>query len=136
MLPVNQTLFGEQGNCFPACISTITGIPLAEIPNFCALYGRDAWFEHYAKWLNERGFAPMSFNYDVGVDPLDCTEVQWGRKYAPLLPWIASGPNSAGEGHCVVFLGDKLFHDPDPGRVGIQRIEDVNFIFPMIRSVS
>src|SRR5687768_10683453 len=51
MRPVDQTLFGVGvGNCFPACVSTITGIPLADIPNFCALYAGPDWYAHFQRW--------------------------------------------------------------------------------------
>ncbi len=128
---VDQTLFGDKtGNCFPACIATITGIPLEEIPNFCVEHpGDNVWFREFAKWCGSRGWAPIAFNFtDGGRGHLD-----YAQEIAPLALWIAGGKTDRGK-HAVVYIGDKLFHDPNPrhGRAGIESIEDGIYLVPSL----
>jgi hypothetical protein len=120
---VDQTLFGDKnGNCFPACVASITGIPLEEIPNFCVEHpGDNEWFRAFAKWLGSRGWAPIAFVFNDGAR----AHLDYAREIAPGAPWIASGLTSRGR-HAVVYVGAELFHDPNPrhGRAGIDSVED------------
>lgn len=106
---VDQTLFGHGvGNCWPACIATITGIPLEEIPNFCVLYG-DQHGAEALKWLRPRGFALWEV-------PMKGDDLTWVGKLVPDVPWIATGRNVNSVMHCCVYIGTKLWHDPNPTR--------------------
>ncbi len=124
---VDQTLFGDGvGNCFAACVATILGEPLALVPNFCA-DGGDVWYQKFAEWLNGRGFAPLTFCFpdEKSFEP----HAEWATKLGPNVPWIACGDTPRGK-HAVVYVGDKLFHDPNPnfGRTGIDRVEDATLL--------
>ncbi len=45
----------SKGDCLPACIATVTGIPLEEIPNFCE--GNDyRWLQNMKDWLYKKGW--------------------------------------------------------------------------------
>jgi len=33
---IDQTTFGEEGNCFAACVATVLGMRLEEVPDFNA----------------------------------------------------------------------------------------------------
>lgn len=117
MKKVDQTTFGVgEGNCLPACVATITGIPLEEIPNFCCLYEGHEWYEHFTAWLRPLGLVPMCFL----VKPSSLDHVK--EHYAGI-PWIASGPTERGD-HCCVYVGDTLYHDPNPCRDGLLKVDD------------
>lgn len=128
MKPVDQTLFGVGvGDCFAACVASLLGLPLSAVPNFCAEHGEGDWYEHFSKWLNERGFAPLTFS--LPTEAMLEAHIEWAKKFAPSIPWIAGGDTSRGK-HAVVFVGSELAHDPNPnfGRVGLTRIEDATFL--------
>ena len=125
---VDQTLFGAgNGNCFPACIATLTGIPLDVIPNYCATHGDNAWYRAFALWLRPYGFAPVSFLFaDANATH---NHLDWADDIAPTTPWIACGETDRGK-HAVVFVGSRMLHDPNPnhGRAGVQRVEDATYL--------
>lgn len=131
MTPVDQTRFVQlqnnqvvEGDCLVACVATITGIPLAEIPDFCAA---KTWYPAFAEWLALRGYAPLSLRFD---EPGAISEhLEWTKGIGKAVPWIAGGTTPQGR-HFVVYLGDRLFHDPDPndGRQGLTTIHDATFL--------
>lgn len=54
MLKVYQTKYGlEDGNCFEACVSTLTGIPLDKIPYFDS---GGYWINNFFNWAREKGY--------------------------------------------------------------------------------
>lgn len=129
---VDQTLFGDKnGDCFGACVATITGLPLAEIPNFCVLHSDDTWYVEFANWLGTRGLSPHTSL--LADEKAANNHLDWARLIAPNTPWIACGEsereNGARPKHAVVYIGDRFVHDPNPrwGRSGILRIEDATY---------
>jgi hypothetical protein len=130
MTPVDQTRFADgEGDCLVACIATITGVRLADIPHFCAGHpeGSDAWYPAFAEWLVRRGYAPLSLSFD---EPEAVDEhLKWARLFGREVAWIASGRTTRGR-HFVVYLGDSIYHDPNPnyGRSGLQTIQDATFL--------
>ena len=105
MTPVDQTKFsgpGSVGNCFPACVASITGIPLDEIPNFCER--PEEWFADAMAWCALRGWA---------LSPENDDELPDGK------PCIASGPGPRGKRHSVVWMDGKMIHDSHPSRAGL-----------------
>ena len=96
MTPVTQTEFNAgTGNCFAACVASILGLSVAEVPNFCQVDqpGEQTWLERFADWLESRGmgFILMPGGPQAGyiVDGL------WG---------IASGPSPRYQGDGDDFL--------------------------------
>ncbi len=145
-----QTLRGDMsdpaklGNCYPACISMLTGIPLDEIPHFYALAeteGRPALAIADA-WFKEQGFVRIE------LLPENLAKV---APHAPALlhfvelPGIIVGdsPTRPGEhNHCQVgFLmetqdgfGPKAVYDPlvlpgDPVKT-VSAVSVIEFILP------
>lgn len=56
MIPVDQDEFGlGKGNCFQACVASVSGLRLHDVPHFCGLYGDGEWFLKCAEWLTEHG---------------------------------------------------------------------------------
>ncbi len=122
MRRVDQTLFGVGvGNCWPACLATITGIPLENIPNFCQLYAEDRWYLKAVEWLRPLGLAPWSTLIDEGKDVPSWISNQFAE-----IPWIATGRTPRGN-HSCVYIGGHLYHDPNPCRAGLDDIIDGTF---------
>src|SRR5690348_7121769 len=56
MIPVTQTITGEQGNCFTACLASILELPIRAVPNFAKLTNSDEeFFAMVDEWLATRG---------------------------------------------------------------------------------
>lgn len=126
MKPVDQTVYGVgTGNCFAACVASILAIELDYVPNFCALYTDDTWYNEFIKWTHARGLAPLTQMFPGDPDNF----MSWVRKCAPRIPWIAGGPTERGM-HCCVYIGDQLAHDPNPlhGRNGLDDVEQATFL--------
>lgn len=69
MTYVNQTLYGiGRGNCLPACVASLTGIPLADIPHF--VLEHEDWLQPLYTWLRERGFFALAVNVEAPHFPL------------------------------------------------------------------
>lgn len=118
MKRVMQTTFGgpdsppiERGNCDLACLSTITGIPLEQIPRYCEL-GPDDWHVKRHDFL--RGYGLIAIPAE-----LSWRENPNFRYLFPDGPCIVVGKSPRGEwDHSVVgILQDcelTLVHDPHP----------------------
>ena len=124
MRPVDQTLFGHGvGNCFAACVASVLEVPLADVPNFCVEYSESEWYFALARWLGERGFAPLTQQVNPAVF------FEWCSQLWPEVYWIAGGPNPRGVSHAVVYRGAKLVHDPNPiYRDGLLEVTDATYI--------
>lgn len=128
---VDQTTFGNPlGNCFAACVASLLGLPVKEVPNFCYLYEDAEWYDEFLKWLKPRGWAALT--QEFGADPEGL--FAWIDRCAPGIPYIAGGPTSRGM-HCVLYLGRVLLHDPNPharksDRVGLDSVHDATFLLP------
>ena len=97
-----QTAFGDpDGNCFEACLASITGMPLADFPHFL----EDGWFGDYDDWLRERGWGLIHFG---------------SAKDIPAGFAIASGPAPRGIMHSAVYRDGVLEHDPHPSGDGLE----------------
>lgn len=123
---IDQDIFGDKlGNCFPACLATLLGLPLSEVPNFCTEHEITPWFPALIEWLKPRGYAPMANEFPGDPDPF----LQWVETCAPNIPWIANGKSPRGEfQHSVVYIGSKMFHDPHPSRQGIEDVQGAIFL--------
>ena len=112
MRPIRQTKFGDpEGNCLEACIATITGIDLAEIPHYM-----EGWFDAYSAWLRARGWCVAWWEVGAGSVP-------------PGLA-IANGPAVRGLGHSVVTCDGVLAHDPHPSGVGVLEVHSWMLLWP------
>ena len=118
---IDQTEFGELGNCMSACLAMILGRDLSEVPNFTSMNLAD--WERYKvmqEWLNEEGFQLLTFN-------------AWrGDLWPPKGFHIAGGETSRGFLHAVIIKDGKLWHDPHPSREGIKEIQTVDLLIPLV----
>ena len=102
---VDQTKFGKpDGNCFAACLASIFGLPLDDIPEFHTVSGESGWWFHFNEWSREHGYEVLMVR---GID------------HAPVgMKCIASGMSGRGLNHAVVWEDGKIKHDPHPSRDG------------------
>jgi len=113
-----QTLFGgKEGNCFAACVASLLGLDLSDVPNFCA---RQTWWVDLIDWVRPFGLRPLSFPTRGRTD-------EWATWFAPDQVVIASGPAVRGFDHSTLYLDGKLFWDPHPSGDGILLVNDVIF---------
>lgn len=112
---VFQTTFGgidappqERGNCDLACLSTITGIPLEQIPRYNEAMGDYGWHIQRNDFLRAHGFYIVTFSVEA-------------LRYLPDSYCIAVGPSPRGDwDHSVVGRIQQnklsLIHDPHPAQ--------------------
>lgn len=118
MTRVDQDRFGQgEGNCFAACVATITGLDLAMLTDAlgCGDGSGEAehWFDRAARVLGGHGW---TITYDT-------TE-------APAGACIASGPAVRGLLHSCVAWNGVVVHDPHPSRAGLLEVTDYITLTP------
>jgi hypothetical protein len=110
LTPVDQTVADPvTGDCLRACVASLTGQPLAAVPDFAALdlSGED-WWGALLACLRRRGLA-----LEAVEDPADARG-----------PVLVTGPSPRFDGawHAVVYRGARLAHDPHPSREGVRGV--------------
>lgn len=132
---IYQTTFGgldspleERGNCDLACLSTITGIPLENIPRYNEMMGGYEWHLLRNKFLADNGFYIVTFTDDA----------------VPHLPdtyCIAVGPSPRGDwDHSTVGRIEsgvlRLVHDPHPDQsfYAGKPVKFIDVVFRLIQS--
>ncbi len=115
MNPVDQTEFGDLGNCVSACIASILEISIKEVPHFLLNKKGEpdeagAYFR-MDDWLKSRGFFRRRFVCYPG----------WEKDITPIGFHMIGGPSPRLKnlGHMVVGFEGKLVHDPHPSRAGL-----------------
>lgn len=121
VVPQYQTILDhKRGDCFRACIATITGIPLRHVPNFCdqevienATDGY--WWVWFTNWLGNLGCDALFLEpqYVVNHFGAGCVFVVGGKS-----PRFPDGMHAV-----VMSITEdktwKLEHDPHPDGTGI-----------------
>lgn len=139
MKPVDQTRFGEDGNCFVACIASIFECAIAEVS--LPLNKGQGWSMHLGEYLKARGLVYVevprgNLTASAQDDPPREAKI-WG--WQPLFfgnPWpvcILAGPSPRmpGMAHAVVGRsngwGYEIVHDPHPDRAGLSDVDHIGF---------
>jgi hypothetical protein len=121
MKPVDQTTFGVPGgNCFSACVASLLGLPVDDVPYFMA---DDEWYGRFTAWCEPRGLYPMTFRFD-GPQAFLNPDV-----WTPPGFYILGGASPRGP-HAVVARRHEIVHDPHPSRDGLITIEDATVLVP------
>lgn len=132
---VSMTTFPELGdpkggNAFAACLASLLGVELAQVPDFNHLAGESgveggySWFNALNDWLKPSGLHCVFHA---------CREVKAGgdvKLWTPIGFYIEAGnkkrENAAGEvvevEHFVIASGGVNHHDPHPEETGIDAI--------------
>lgn len=106
MKPVNQTKFGEEGNCLQACIASLLELKLEDVPEF----PHTNQFNYLQRFMRQHGLQPVAkdmiaFNY-----PYNVYYLLWGK-------------SPRGFMHSVVAWNGKTVHDPHPEGGGLVTVE-------------
>ena len=123
---IMQTVFGDRGNCYSACIAMMLGIELEQVPHWAADFPANEKADSTKmlraanEWMAQRGLQIV-------------TVVVGG-----LLPWmmpkgfyIAAGFTSRGTNHAVIYKDGELWHDPHPEGKGVENVDEIDFILPL-----
>lgn len=105
MIPIEQTKFGTKGNCLAACIASILGVPLADVPECDG----GAYGSRLMEWFTARNLClvgiPITSRKEDGS--------AWTHYYGYTI-LIARSPREGS--HAVVLKDGKIVHDPHPER--------------------
>lgn len=116
MKPVDQTTFGMPGgNCWSACVASLLDLSIEEVPYFL-----DDWPRAFDEWALARGFYTLT---------TDCDH------FTPPGLHILGGQSPRDISHAVVAHGDRIVHDPHPGRGGLRVREKCTMLIPLDPSV-
>lgn len=121
----------QNGNCFAAVISSITGIPIGDIYPIEDLYGEPCWSERLYKWLFERGWVwrgakEFDYRYSLGKIPNGFTEEDFRDKL-----YLVIGRTNRYNGevaHICIFKNGEMVHDPHPDNTGLTTLEHYEII--------
>lgn len=132
---------GTYGDCWRACIATVTGTPIAEVPHFVGdHYDEDTagalldppaparWFESTQQWLADR-FGHLCLYYDQpeAMYPDHRTEPSaW-----PWVIWSGQSPRGDWKHSVVGSQTGRMVHDPHPSRAGVT---DLDGVFVIVRA--
>lgn len=90
------------GDCVRACIATILGLELDDVPHFVQLYDCE-WAAEMQDWCEARGVV-----------------AEWRSGWHPTKePAMLSGPSPRTGRHAVVMQHGEIIHDPHPSRLGL-----------------
>jgi hypothetical protein len=136
MRKVDQSRFGfPHGNCFAACVASLLGISIEELPDLNACTGD--WTRPLNRWLAQYGLAYVEM----------CTETNAFYTRLPrglhailggLSPRHTKTPEGQSIHHAVIGCADgkwafEIVHDPHPSRDGLDGpVESVGFILPLM----
>lgn len=127
MIPVDQTKFGDEGNCMVAAIASILERPIEDFDeldrriNEAERDGRN-WFRVLTTWMFRTMHVHAIYIYQPAIPG-----------YAPAGYSIAGGisPRDS-SAHAVVYLDGRLIHDPHPSRAGLTHIEEYILLLPLV----
>lgn len=113
-------------NCFQACVASVMGIPISEVPDACD--GAKWDWDAFQDWLAERGLQAIEVTFGSG-----------GTIYPVRKPVLCiltgKSPRDCPTGlHAVVaeffgFEGFRLIHDPHPAGTWIEGDEPTHATF-------
>ena len=113
MKPILQTVFGQLGNCFQACIASVLEIELSEVPN---LNPRKGVAQTEQDQILNDWLAPMGLRY-INIRLQE-------EKLKPILDGVyhlieGGSPRSKNYAHVVVGRSGEMIFDPHPDKTGV-----------------
>lgn len=128
MTPVDQTTFGHPGgNCYSACVASILGLPVSEVPYFMD-DPPPAWHERLDAFLAPRGLYALHFQ--IADREIYDRNNLWPKGF-----YILCGKSPRGD-HAVVGCGPNVAHDPHPSRAGLTEVDGFALIVPLFGDVA
>ena len=144
MQPVKQTQFAapikdgdrwilppDIGNCFASCVASILEMPLADVPNFCAIEGD--WWKPFQYWLFMRGLYAVEVvcNYEqhyLWPLPPDVLCIVTGKSPRGDFSHAVVARTVAGEtGDGEYNHGFEYVHDPHPSNAYVEKPKSILF---------
>lgn len=110
---VTQTTFYDPndtslGNCTEACIATLLGLRLEDVPSFrVKVITPTKYWDLIEAFLLTHGKEMFAVPDHKSIEGIH----------------MVSGPSPRGGSHCVLYENDQLVWDPHPSRTGILKIE-------------
>ena len=115
MIPLDQTVFGDAGNCMAAAVASVFELSIEMVPD---LRG-ESWWLALTSWLRSYGWAPLYLRTLQHDFTGYCLALGDGPpREADLRP----GGGQRGRRHAVVWRGGPqggIAHDPHPSRAGL-----------------
>lgn len=133
MKRVDQTILASdpvrKGNCVSACVATVLGVPLDQVPHFVE-YGLALGDEPEDRVSNGNAWWAMMLGYFYGAGyelvELDSAEAAERTEYL-----LVAGMSPRGVLHQVVYRDGTLWHDPHPSRDGVLDVQEVLAVRPL-----
>lgn len=109
-----------QNDCYSACVATILGLDLADVPKFYpdaaaamppGVTRVPKVYDTIREWAWRRGLAPLIMLARVDLAYL----LHHSERLNPGIPYILSGTSIFGTGHSVVACHGRIIHEPMPG---------------------
>lgn len=121
----------QNGNCFAAVISSITEIPIEQLPLIEETFERDDWHISLFGFLMQRGWIwrggpEFKWFYGLGRMPEYITMAMVKDR-----PYLVTGKTERFEGqinHVCIYVNGELYHDPHPSGAGLTTLEDYEVI--------
>lgn len=108
MKKVFQTRFGDEGNCYSACIASLMDKDSAEdVIQIVKYYDNDRWVGIFLRWLACKGWIAY---------PINSHNVAKKDEFYIV---IGKSPRHPTDTHVCIYQNGKLFHDPHPDNTGI-----------------
>jgi len=120
---IQRILGYRKGDCYRACIATITGIPYNNIPHFCANENK-WWWRDTVRFLK---FYKLNI-FMINADESGYNLIRYYNK-----PVMAGGSTKRYKYNCdhmVVYRGDKMIFDPNPYGKGLKVVKNFTLILP------
>lgn len=124
LIPVDQTITGARGNCYSACLASLFELPIELTPyGFDENYDgtTDSFWEPIYQWLADKGYG--LFHLTVKND----FDISW---YPGYLIAVGHMPGSSAY-HAVIYYNGLLHHDPSPMKAGLEKVEQVDLLYPL-----
>jgi len=120
------------GNCVEACIATLLGIPVSQVPDPRRSVATD---EEALAVLPERVTALSDWlhaRYGLAAVAGEGASPPGARLLASGVPlfWVASGPSERGLQHAVIYSNLTLLWDPHPDETGLVRVTGWTVLAP------
>lgn len=130
---IDQTILASdpkrKGNCVAACVATLLGVPLNEVPHFIE-FGIAYGDAEEDKVSNSNAWWAMLLGYLAGkgywVTELEAlADAEQGETL------LVAGMSPRGVLHQVLYRDGDLWHDPHPSRDGVLDVREVLAVRPL-----
>lgn len=105
---------GVCGNCYSACLASLLEKPITDVPEFDTF--KPNWIELRDRYLRLLNLATFSIPNEVRFDGFSIG--------------CGTSPRHGGIHHCVIYRGNKLYHDPHPDGKGLVELSHREILVP------